>query len=150
MVLKLFSYGIIGYIKRLSNVFDALIVAFSVYELMSDSGSSGITIFRGIRLFRFIRILKKQIQIMLKTFANVAAFSFLFSLFMFIFRYKLNSFNKVIIKVIYNFKIFLSILGMNLFACKFFTEDQNGLKVFARSNFDSLYWSSITVFQVDI
>ena len=52
--------------------------------------------------------------------------------------------------------IFLySILGMNLFGCKFRKMEEveiNGRKqevmVFARKNFDSLLWATVTVFQV--
>ena len=37
---------------------------------------------------------------------------------------------------------------MHLFGCKFFELDEFGNKIKDRKNFDSLYWSVITVFQV--
>jgi len=42
-----------------------------------------------------------------------------------------------------------SILGMNLFGCKF-CEKVNGEKICDRKNFDSLLWALVTVFQVDL
>lgn len=44
---------------------------------------------------------------------------------------------------------FISILGMNLFGCKF-CEIVNGETHCDRKNFDSLLWALVTVFQVDI
>lgn len=41
-----------------------------------------------------------------------------------------------------------SILGMNLFGCKF-CEIIDGDKICDRKNFDSLLWALVTVFQVD-
>ena len=44
---------------------------------------------------------------------------------------------------------FFSILGMNLFGCKFCERDADGLKMNCdRKNFDSLLWATVTVFQV--
>ena len=40
---------------------------------------------------------------------------------------------------------FLSILGMNLFGCKFCDPDTGSCE---RKNFDSLLWATVTVFQV--
>ena len=37
---------------------------------------------------------------------------------------------------------------MNLFSCKFYFYDKNGARQVERKNFDSLYWASITIFQV--
>lgn len=41
-----------------------------------------------------------------------------------------------------------SILGMNLFGCKFCEINEKGENVCDRKNFDSLLWSLVTVFQV--
>ena len=45
-----------------------------------------------------------------------------------------------------------SILGMNLFGCKFCDESAgaNGLQVCDRKNFDTLLWATVTVFQVSL
>ena len=45
---------------------------------------------------------------------------------------------------------FFSILGMNIFGCKFCTESEGKPKSCDRKNFDSLLWASITVFQVHL
>ncbi len=41
-----------------------------------------------------------------------------------------------------------SILGMNLFGCKFCDKTETG-KVCDRKNFDSLLWAIVTVFQAN-
>lgn len=46
-----------------------------------------------------------------------------------------------------NLIIIISILGMNLFGCKFCEEKEDG-KECDRKNFDTLLWSLVTVFQV--
>ena len=43
-----------------------------------------------------------------------------------------------------------SILGMNLFGCKFCKITPNGVRRCNRKNFDSLLWATITVFQVSL
>lgn len=45
--------------------------------------------------------------------------------------------------------VYFSILGMNLFGCKFCDKDSDGNDIFCdRKNFDSLLWATVTVFQV--
>ncbi len=132
MLLKLFGLGIFGYIRDPLNMFDFLIVAISIFEVFSDANTSGISVLRTFRLlrlvklFRFIKTLKRQIVVMVKTLDSVATFCLLVLLFMFIF----------------------STLGMHLFGCKFYKLDEDGEKIFDRKNFDSLFWSMITVFQI--
>jgi hypothetical protein len=43
---------------------------------------------------------------------------------------------------------FFSILGMNLFGCRFCDIQDDGTKICDRKNFDSLLWAIVTVFQV--
>lgn len=43
---------------------------------------------------------------------------------------------------------FFSILGMNLFGCRFCDKQDDGTKICDRKNFDSLLWAIVTVFQV--
>ena len=88
-----------------------------------------ILIFRTFRLLRipklvrFLPNLRRQLIVMLRTMDNVAVFFGLLMLFIFIF----------------------SILGMNLFGCKFCDPET---KICDRKNFDSLLWATVTVFQV--
>jgi hypothetical protein len=53
-----------------------------------------------------------------------------------------------------NYPAICSILGMNLFGCKFCKMDENWLgqpiKRCERKNFDSLLWALTTVFQVNL
>jgi hypothetical protein len=96
---------------------------------MESSGVSVLRTFRLLRILKLVRFmpaLRRQLIIMLKTIDNVATFFSLLCLFIFIF----------------------SILGMNLFGCKFCTKDENGNRLCERKNFDSLLWAIITVFQV--
>jgi len=138
MFLKLFAYGIYDYIKNSYNIFDSIVVCISIYEVIekitnsSISTSSGVSVLRTFRLLRILKLvrfmpaLRRQLIVMLKTIDNVATFFSLLCLFIFIF----------------------SILGMNLFGCKFCSVDQLGVRSCERKNFDSLLWATITVFQV--
>ena len=78
---------------------------------------------RILKLVRFLPNLRRQLIVMLRTMDNVAVFFGLLMLFIFIF----------------------SILGMNLFGCKFCDPET---KICDRKNFDSLLWATVTVFQV--
>ena len=44
--------------------------------------------------------------------------------------------------------IYNSTLGMHLFGCKFYDIDEDGVRVPHRKNFDSLFWATLTVFQI--
>ncbi|XP_043213170.1 voltage-dependent T-type calcium channel subunit alpha-1I-like, partial [Amphibalanus amphitrite] len=138
MMLKLIADGFYGYIRNGFNVFDGLIVIISAVDLyksqFSTTGSEGGSSLSVLRTFRLLRILKlvrflpnlrRQLLVMLKTMDNVAIFFSLLILFIFIF----------------------SILGMNLFGCRFCRKDDKGKTSCDRKNFDSLLWACITVFQ---
>ena len=149
MLLKICAYGLFDYIKNAYNLFDSVIVCISVWELIrhvlssgqvtantvdieAASASSGVSVLRTFRLLRILKLvrfmpaLRRQLVVMLKTIDNVATFFSLLCLFIFIF----------------------SILGMNLFGCKFCSQASDGTKLCERKNFDSLLWAIITVFQV--
>eukprot|EP00095_Tigriopus_kingsejongensis_P007143 maker-scaffold300_size216557-snap-gene-0.14 protein:Tk07143 transcript:maker-scaffold300_size216557-snap-gene-0.14-mRNA-1 annotation:"voltage-dependent t-type calcium channel subunit alpha-1g" len=135
MALKLGAYGLFRYISDGFNVFDGVIVIFSSMELYTgfvhgindEGGSTGLSVLRTFRLLRILKLvrflpnLRRQLVVMLRTMDNVAVFFGLLMLFIFIF----------------------SILGMNLFGCKFCDGD-----VCDRKNFDTLLWATVTVFQV--
>lgn len=132
MFFKLCAYGIIGYIQDGFNVFDGLIVILSMIEFTQQGGASGLSVLRTFRLLRILKLvrfmpaLRRQLVVMLRTMDNVATFFALLVLFIFIF----------------------SILGMNLFGCKFCKTRPDGSRYCNRKNFDSLLWAIITVFQV--
>ncbi|CAL1528277.1 unnamed protein product, partial [Lymnaea stagnalis] len=131
MAFKISAYGLFGYISNGFNVFDGFIVILSIVEL-AQGGASGLSVLRTFRLLRILKLvrfmpaLRRQLVVMLRTMDNVATFFALLVLFMFIF----------------------SILGMNLFGCKFCTCLDGGFRKCDRKNFDSLLWALITVFQV--
>uniref|UniRef100_A0A8W8MSY6 Voltage-dependent T-type calcium channel subunit alpha n=1 Tax=Magallana gigas TaxID=29159 RepID=A0A8W8MSY6_MAGGI len=131
MFFKLCAYGIIGYIQDGFNVFDGLIVILSMIEFTQQGGASGLSVLRTFRLLRILKLvrfmpaLRRQLVVMLRTMDNVATFFALLVLFIFIF----------------------SILGMNLFGCKFCKTRPDGSRYCNRKNFDSLLWAIITVFQ---
>ncbi|KAK9701208.1 Ion transport protein [Popillia japonica] len=144
MVLKVIAEGPFRYIANGFNVFDGVVVILSAIELFqkfmgnehSDSGLSVLRTFRLLRILKLVRFmpnLRRQLFVMLRTMDNVAVFFSLLILFIFIF----------------------SILGMNLFGCKF-CEDKtvegkcpsNQDEVKDRKNFDSLLWAIVTVFQI--
>ncbi|KAG8231029.1 hypothetical protein J437_LFUL010807 [Ladona fulva] len=140
MLLKITAEGPFGYISNGFNVFDGVIVILSVVELCQTflgergGGSSGLSVLRTFRLLRILKLvrfmpnLRRQLFVMLRTMDNVAVFFALLILFIFIF----------------------SILGMNLFGCKFCTKTDDGSVACDRKNFDSLLWAIVTVFQVQL
>ncbi|CAH1388867.1 unnamed protein product [Nezara viridula] len=136
MFFKVIAEGPFGYISNGFNVFDGVIVVLSVVELGQTflgerEGSSGLSVLRTFRLLRILKLvrfmpnLRRQLFVMLRTMDNVAVFFSLLVLFIFIF----------------------SILGMNLFGCKF-CDRKEGSETCDRKNFDSLLWALVTVFQI--
>ncbi|CAB0012894.1 unnamed protein product [Nesidiocoris tenuis] len=97
----------------------------------NTGGNSGLSVLRTFRLLRILKLvrfmpnLRRQLVVMLRTMDNVAVFFSLLILFIFIF----------------------SILGMNLFGCKFCEHSPDGDESCDRKNFDSLLWALVTVFQ---
>ncbi|KAF8793167.1 Voltage-dependent T-type calcium channel like protein [Argiope bruennichi] len=132
MILKMFAEGFCNYISSGFNVFDSVIVVLSLVELFQSSGGSGLSVLRTFRLLRILKLvrflpaLRRQLIIMLRTVDNVAVFFALLILFIFIF----------------------SILGMNLFGCKFCKKLPDGTTQCDRKNFDTLLWAIVTVFQI--
>nr|KAG5713418.1 hypothetical protein BaRGS_024966 [Batillaria attramentaria] len=131
MGFKVIAYGAFGYISDGFNLFDGFIVILSMVEL-AQGGAGGLSVLRTFRLLRILKLvrfmpaLRRQLVVMLRTMDNVATFFALLVLFMFIF----------------------SILGMNLFGCKFCKTLPSGVFKCDRKNFDSLLWAIVTVFQV--
>ena len=126
-------------------------INFSGFELFYGyyygvaEGGLGLSVLRTFRLLRIIKLvrfivnvlfesnyffsrflpnLQRSLIVMLRTMDNVAVFFGLLMLFIFIF----------------------SILGMNLFGCKFCDPETGNCE---RKNFDSLLWATVTVFQVN-
>ncbi|GIZ04072.1 voltage-dependent T-type calcium channel subunit alpha-1H [Caerostris extrusa] len=90
-------------------------------------GARTFRLLRILKLVRFLPALRRQLLVMLRTVDNVAVFFALLPiLFIFIF----------------------SILGMNLFGCKFCKTLPDGKTHCDRKNFDSLLWAIVTVFQI--
>ncbi|XP_043790226.1 voltage-dependent T-type calcium channel subunit alpha-1G isoform X2 [Apis laboriosa] len=138
MLFKIIAEGPFGYISNGFNVFDGVVVVLSVVEICQAfveerGGSSGLSVLRTFRLLRILKLvrflpnLRRQLFVMLRTMDNVAVFFSLLVLFIFIF----------------------SILGMNLFGCKFCETMKGSSDVECdRKNFDSLLWAIVTVFQI--
>ncbi|OUC49924.1 transporter, cation channel family protein [Trichinella nativa] len=135
MVLKIIADGPFTYVSNGFNLFDGGIVILSIMELL-QGGNGGLSVLRTFRLLRILKLvrfmpaLRYQLVVMLRTMDNVTVFFGLLCLFIFIF----------------------SILGMNLFGCKFckqeMTADGELVKSCDRKNFDSLFWATLTVFQI--
>ncbi|KAM8841779.1 voltage-dependent T-type calcium channel subunit alpha-1H-like [Synchiropus picturatus] len=131
MLLKLLALGLFGYIKNPYNGFDSIIVVISVWEIVGEA-QGGLSVLRTFRLLRVLKLvrflpaLRRQLVVLMKTMDNVATFSMLLMLFIFIF----------------------SILGMHLFGCKFGLRHDSGDTFPDRKNFDSLLWATVTVFQI--
>lgn len=55
MCIKVFGNGVLGYIKDIMNIFDAIIVALSLIDIFFLSGSS---VFKSVKIFRAFRVLR--------------------------------------------------------------------------------------------
>nr|CAB3227403.1 voltage-dependent T-type calcium channel subunit alpha-1G [Phallusia mammillata] len=133
MIAKLVAFGVVGYAKNLYNMFDAVIVIISVWEIVAGTQNGGglsvlrtFRLLRVLKLVRFLPALRRQLVVLMRTMDNVATFMMLLTLFIFIF----------------------SILGMHLFGCEFCKLNQYGETECDRKNFDSLLWAFVTVFQI--
>lgn len=60
----------------------------------------------------------------------------------------MNMERRIAIYLIVYCVVTFSILGMNLFGCKFCEKDEDGDPDCDRKNFDTLLWAFVTVFQV--
>uniref|UniRef100_H2YFM4 Ion transport domain-containing protein n=1 Tax=Ciona savignyi TaxID=51511 RepID=H2YFM4_CIOSA len=145
MIAKIVAFGVAGYTKNLYNVFDALIVIISIWEIAAGTQNSGgglsvlrtFRLLRVLKLVRFMPALQRQLVVLMKTMDNVATFMMLLTLFIFIFRL-----------ILFCFSYSHSILGMHLFGCDFCWVNQYGRTECDRKNFDSLLWAFVTVFQI--
>ena len=128
LVIKHIAHGFRGYWTEPMNAFDGVLVLNSVVELIGIGGGGGfLTVLRALRLmrllklFRFLPGLQKQMKVLAACVSEMANFCIILLLFMFIY----------------------AILGMYLFGNKFTFDDET-----SQSNFDNLYRSFITVFQL--
>ena len=136
LVLKLIGIGWKEYSKDEFNLFDMVIVCFSVFEwiLLWTGGGiavSGLSVFRLFRVMRILKLAKswedlnKLIRLIALSIGDVTSAAGLLLVIMFIF----------------------SMIGMQLFGGQwnaeiFYPDDP------PRANFDTLGWATVTVFQV--
>lgn len=130
IVLRIVSEGPVQYFVDGYNALDCTIVILGVVEVFADGNRYAVLrAFRLLRLFklaRYLSTMQKQFQIMMRTLDSVATFLLLLFLFIFIF----------------------AIMGMHLFGGKLVVEDSNGVLDSPRHNFDAVFTSLVTVFQV--
>jgi len=121
MLVKLLGVGFQEYIKDTMNLFDAFIVTASIVELVMGGGGvlSVLRTFRLMRIFKIVRFLPGLQRQMIVIIASVGQMG-----------------NFCLILLLYMF--IYGILGMYLF----------GAQLEGRSNFNNLYRSMITVFQM--
>lgn len=140
VILKIIGLGGKLFMKDNFNKFDLLIVLISIGELQlaaQQGGDGGPGIFSSLRGFRLMKIfklfrsgdLKILIDSIIFTLTTIGDYVILLMLFIYIF----------------------ALLGMSFFAGKIkFDEDDrvNPLGESPRTNFDTLHWSVITIFEV--
>jgi hypothetical protein len=142
MIFKLWGLGINGYVADAFNVFDGIIVTFSIVELGigfyaqatgQDSSSTGLGALRTFRLMRVFKLarswkdLQKLLLMIMQSVMDVTNAVALLGIIMFIF----------------------TLLGMQLFGGKmkwyyYGTSPEDK----AKAHFDSFWWGFVTVFQV--
>jgi hypothetical protein len=138
MAINIWGFGPRQYIRDSFNVLDAVVVIANlteifVLEVFDTRTVRGLSALRTIRLLRIFKMAKnwKELNRLLKTLLrsleSVANFTVVLFIFVFIY----------------------SVIGVQFLAGKMYTEpDEDGLVQVSRSNFDSLLYSIITVFQI--
>lgn len=134
LIIKVTGLGPRKYVADLFNVFDAVIVIFSVVDYISSDGSSGafsalrsFRTFRSLRVLRVTRVLRSLkymvviVDVLSKTLQEFAYISLLLFLFIFIY----------------------SLLGMQLWGGKFNIENKQ-----TRNSFDNFPYAFLSSFQV--
>lgn len=111
----MYGMGVVEYLKDKMNVFDAIIVLLSLFELFffGSGGGSAISAFRSVRIFRTFRVLRvtrmirtlKIMQVIMKVVSNTI------SSFMYIF----------LLLILFNY--IFALLGMQLYGGKFTFDD---------------------------
>eukprot|EP00330_Aristerostoma_sp_ATCC50986_P010885 CAMPEP_0114596870 /NCGR_PEP_ID=MMETSP0125-20121206/19063_1 /TAXON_ID=485358 ORGANISM="Aristerostoma sp., Strain ATCC 50986" /NCGR_SAMPLE_ID=MMETSP0125 /ASSEMBLY_ACC=CAM_ASM_000245 /LENGTH=316 /DNA_ID=CAMNT_0001800679 /DNA_START=3399 /DNA_END=4349 /DNA_ORIENTATION=+ len=132
--LKIFGYGVQGYVSDKMNLFDFAIVVISWVEEIYFSGSNNsFSAFRAVRLFRTFRVLRvtKLLRSLKFMRVIVGVVSRSIKKFMYIFI------------ILFLLMFIYSLLGMNLFKGRFNFEDNT-----SRQNFDSFGNSFMAVFQI--
>ena len=79
MILKLIAFGPDGYVKDNMNIFDGIIVFFSIVELIAGGGGA-LSVLRAFRMLRILKLARswKQLQIILDTIiASISSVSYL-------------------------------------------------------------------------
>lgn len=134
MILKVFACGFKKYFKDPANFLDAVIVGFSVIELL-DSGNSSSTSIRTLRLFRIFRVAKVIRLIRYLRFINV------------IIHVLVNSWKrlKYALIIMTTFVVMFSLIGFGLFNDSLSNSFQARQKT---QNFDDIYESLIFIFNV--
>ncbi|EEH58460.1 voltage-gated ion channel superfamily [Micromonas pusilla CCMP1545] len=134
MLIKLTGFGWRRYVADRMNVFDAFVVFVSTIEIVISLASGNdpdgyLTVLRTFRLLRIFKLARswKALNVIITTmFNSIASISFLsliLMLFMFIF----------------------ALLGMQVYGYEFVNCDKSD---YSRHNFDNIYWSFITIFQM--
>lgn len=133
-VLKIIGMGFREFKKDKFNIFDAVVVAISLFELgLSDGSGGAVSAMRAFRLFRIVKLarswesLKLLIDSIAHTIAAIGNFTILLGLFMYVY----------------------SLLGMQFFAGSLYfgkdgNPDPNGER--PRAHFDDLLWAFVTIF----
>ena len=140
VAVKMIGLGYKTYISDRYNIFDLIVVLFSIVELVYTDEESGSKLgaLRAIRLFRVFKLFKQgELRILMDSIAftvgSIGNYTILLCLFIYV----------------------MALLGMSIFAGKFqFREDgQGGFEeggVVPPANFDELISSCVTIFQIMI
>lgn len=131
MVMKLIGLGFRGYLDEAFNIFDGTLVILGMVEIILASkaaGLKGLIVFRAFRLLRIFRLARRWKKLrnllgkLLNAVKSIAYLGLLTLIFMFIF----------------------TLLGKQLFKGKLL-DDKGEIP---RANFETLFWSFVTVFEI--
>ena len=134
VILKLIAHSPKKFILDKFNIFDSLVVLVSFSDFFVSSGGGGVSALRAFRLFRIFKLFRTgNLRVLLDsiayTMSTIGNYVILLSLFIYVY----------------------SLLGMQFFAGQLRFDDKGYYDPdgkLPRSNFDTLYWAAITVFEV--
>lgn len=135
MILKIIGLGMKSFARDKFNLFDTLIVVFSILELFVISGNSSFSALRAFRLFRIFKIFRAgNLRVLLDSITMTVG--------------SIGNYVVLLILFIYVY----ALLGMQFFAGKLkFDEDGNYDPVNGKSNrenFDTIGWAFLTIFKI--
>lgn len=135
MLIKLYGFGIKGYCQQKINLFDGMLVMFSIFEFFMQGSQSFSNAIKTVKVFRAIRVLRVTRLLRNLKFMKIITEVIMSSLEQFAY----------IALLLLLFMIIFSLIGMQIFGGYFQFENPEN---YPRQRFDTFLDSFLTVFQI--